>query len=253
MPFFVDAGTFFVAAAMVFLIPGSFRAKRDDTQPKQTFRQELSEGVRWLMGHSLLRPMAIILGLMNAAAMIHGATFVLFAQDVMGVGPFVFGIIGFGGAIGGLIGGWIAPSISERLGSGTALAVSVGVMTIVPLLIGLIATWPVVLVLFGIESLFIILWNVITVSLRQTIIPEGLLGRVNSVYRFFAWGMIPFGAAAGGMLVWVVERLADRDLALRSTWFAASAIFAAIFVFVRAKLTTEKIEAARDAATATSS
>jgi len=100
--------------------------------------------------------------------------------------------------------------------------------------------------------LFIILWNVITVSLRQTIIPEGLLGRVNSVYRFFAWGMIPFGAAAGGMLVWVVERLADRDLALRSTWFAASAIFAAIFVFVRAKLTTEKIEAARDAATASS-
>ena len=128
------------------------------------------------MGHSLLRPMAIILGLMNAAAMIHGATFVLFAQDVMGVGPFVFGIIGFGGAIGGLIGGWIAPSISQRFGSGTALAVSVGVMTIVPLLIGLIATWPVVLVLFGVESLFIILWNVITVSLRQTIIPEDLLG-----------------------------------------------------------------------------
>lgn len=253
VPFFVDAGTFFVAAAMVFLIPGSFRPRRDETQPKQTFRQDLSEGVRWLMGHSLLRPMAIILGLMNAAAMIHGATFVLFAQDVMGVGPFVFGIIGFGGAIGGLIGGWIAPSISERLGSGTALAVSVGVMSVVPLLIGLIATWPVVLVLFGIESLFIILWNVITVSLRQTIIPEGLLGRVNSVYRFFAWGMIPFGAAIGGVLVWVVERLADRDLALRSTWFLASAIFAAIFVFVRAKLTTEQIEAARDAATASSS
>ncbi len=253
VPFFIDAGTFFVAAAMVFLIPGSFAAERDGATPRQTFRQELSEGVRWLMGHSLLRPMAIILGLMNAAAMIHGATFVLFAQDVMDVGPFVFGIIGFGGAIGGLIGGWIAPSISERLGSGTALAVSVGVMAITPLLIGLIATWPVVLVLFGVESLFIILWNVITVSLRQTIIPESLLGRVNSVYRFFAWGMIPFGAAIGGLIVWVVERVADRELALRSTWFAASAIFAGIFVFVRKKLTTEKIDAARAAATASSS
>ncbi len=253
VPFFVDAGTFFIAAAMVFTIPGSFRAKRDETEPKQNFRQDLSEGVRWLMGHPLLRPMAIILGLMNAAAMIHGATFVLFAQDVMGVGPFVFGIIGFGGAIGGLIGGWIAPSISQRFGSGTALAMSVGVMTIVPLLIGLIATWPVVLVLFGVESLFIILWNVITVSLRQTIIPEDLLGRVNSVYRFFAWGMIPFGAVIGGTIVWLVERVADRDLALRSTWFAASAIFAGIFVFVRTKLTTDKIEAARAAATASSS
>jgi hypothetical protein len=32
------------------------------------------------------------------------------------------------------------------------------------------------------------LWNVITVSLRQRLIPDHLLGRVNSVYRFFAWG-----------------------------------------------------------------
>ena len=252
-PFFVDAGTFFVAAAMVFLIPGSFRAKRDESRPKQSFRDDLSEGVRWLMGHSLLRPMAIILGLLNASAMIHGATFVLFAQDVMEIGPFLFGIIGFGAAIGGLIGGNIASSISRRLGSGTSLAVSVGAMTVIPLLIGLIAWWPAVMVLIAIESLFVILWNVITVSLRQTIIPEELLGRVNSVYRFFAWGMIPFGAAAGGVIVFVVEGLADRDLALRSTWFAAAAVHAGIFVFVRTKLTTEKIEAARAAATASSS
>ncbi len=252
-PFFVDAGTFFLAAAFVFLIPGSFRAQRKATKPRQTFQQDLSEGVRWLMGHSLLRPMAIILGVINAAAMIHGATFVLFAQDVMNVGPFIFGIIGFGGAIGGLIGGWIAPKISEWLGSGTALALSVGVMTLIPLLIGLIAWWPLVIVLFGIESVFILVWNVITVSLRQTIIPAELLGRVNSVYRFFAWGMIPIGAAFGGVLVWAVERLADRDLALRSTWFVASAIFGIVFLFVRTKLTTEKMEAARVAATATSS
>ncbi len=248
IPFFVDAGTFFLAAALVFLIPGTFRTERDVSKPKQTFRQDLSEGVRWLMGHPLLRPMAIILGVINAASMIHGATFVLFAQDVMNVGPFIFGIIGFGGAVGGLVGGWIAPKISQRLGSGTALALSVGVMTVTPLLIGLIAWWPVVIVLFGIESVFILVWNVITVSLRQTIIPADLLGRVNSVYRFFAWGMIPIGAAAGGVLVWVVERLANRDLALRSTWFAAALIYAIVFVFVRTKLTTEKMEAARNAA-----
>ncbi len=253
VPFFVDAGTFFLAAALVFLIPGSFRAERDTAKPRQTFKQDMSEGVGWLMGHSLLRPMAIILGVINAAAMIHGATFVLFAQDVMNVGPFIFGIIGFGGAIGGLLGGWLAPRISERLGSGTALALSVGIMTVTPLLIGLIAWWPLVILLFGIESVFILVWNVITVSLRQTIIPAELLGRVNSVYRFFAWGMIPIGAAIGGVLVWVVERSANRDLALRSTWFVASAIFAIVFLFVRTKLTTEKMESARATATSPAS
>ena len=46
LPFFVDAGTFFVAAAMVLLIPGTFRAERASDQPPQSFREELSEAVR---------------------------------------------------------------------------------------------------------------------------------------------------------------------------------------------------------------
>ncbi len=253
LPFFVDAATFFVAAAMVFLIPGSFRAGRDTDQPASSFRQDLGEGVRWLMAHPLLRPMAVILGLMNAASMIHGATFVLFAQEVMGIGPFLFAVIGFGGAAGALVGGNLAPKISARLGSGSALALAVGGMTATPVLIGLIAWWPAVLVLFGIESMFVLLWNVITVSLRQTIIPPRLLGRVNSVYRFFAWGMIPIGAAVGGVLVWIVEAWVDRDFALRATWFAAGAVYAGMFVFTRVKLTTAKIEAARTAMTPTAS
>ena len=73
-----------------------------------SFKSELAEGVRWLMAHPLLRPMAIILGLMNAAGMISQATFVLFAQEVLDIGPVLFTVIGFGAAIGGLVGGNIA-------------------------------------------------------------------------------------------------------------------------------------------------
>jgi MFS family permease len=248
LPFFVDAATFFAAAAMVALIPGSFRAERDSSIPRPAFRTELSEGVRWLMAHPLLRPMAIILGVMNGAMMISFATFVLFAQEVMGVGPFLFTVVGFGAAIGGLVGGQIAPTISRRLGSGGSLALSIGGMAVIPLIIGAVAWWPVVLVLFGVNSLLAILWNVITVSLRQTIIPSHLLGRVNSVYRFFAWGMMPIGSAIGGLTVWLVERWADRDLALRSTWFLVAIIHGLLFVFARSKLTTDRLEAARSAA-----
>lgn len=253
LPFFVDAATFFLAATMVFLIPGTFRAPRDEAAPKQSFREELGEGVRWLMSHSLLRPMAIILGLLNAAGMVSGATIVLFAQEVLDIGPLLFTVLFFGGAVGGLIGGNVAPAISKRLGSGTALAIALGGMAVGPVIIGLVPWWPLVIVVFGLEAFLGILWNVITVSLRQTIIPNHLLGRVNSVYRFFAWGMIPIGAALGGAIVWVLERQVDREFALRSTWFAQAAIIAACFVFGRAKLTTEKMEAARAAATAPSS
>ena len=43
-------------------------------------------------------------------------------------------------------------------------------------------------------------WNIITVSLRQRITPDRLLGRVNAGYRFFAWGAMPIGALLGGLV-----------------------------------------------------
>ncbi|MHA7275797.1 hypothetical protein ACX80O_04610 [Arthrobacter sp. Hz1] len=54
--------------------------------------------------------------------------------------------------------------------------------------------------IFFVGSMLIVLWNVITVSLRQRIAPNRLLGRVNSAYRLLAWGTMPLGAAAGGLL-----------------------------------------------------
>jgi len=44
------------------------------------------------------------------------------------------------------------------------------------------------------------MWNVVTVSLRQRIVPAELLGRVNSVYRMLGWGLMPLGAVAGGFV-----------------------------------------------------
>lgn len=249
LPIFLDAASFFAAAALVFAIPGTFRAERPDGAAPPHWRHELAEGVRWLWGFPLLRSMAIILGLMNAAAMISGATFVLFAQEVLDTGPVVFTIIGMGGAVGSIVGGGLASSLSRRLGAGTCLAITLGGSAATAAVIGLSSWWPVVFVLFGVEALLGIVWNVITVSLRQTVIPTHLLGRVNSVYRFFAWGMMPIGAAVGGLIVAAVGVVADRDVALRATWFASAAVHLGLFVFGRSRLTTAKIEAARTAAT----
>jgi MFS family permease len=248
LPFFVDAASFFAAAALVATVPGVFRAHRPDGAAPAHWREELKEGVRWLWGHDLLRPMAIILGVMNAASMVSGATFVLFAQEVLGIGAFLFAVVGMGGAVGGVIGGAIASSLSKRLGSGTCLGITLAGCAVIGIAVGLTSWWPVTFVLFTMVSLLGILWNVITVSLRQTIIPPHLLGRVNSVYRFFAWGMMPLGAALGGIVVLVVDAFASRDMALRATWIVNGLLHVVLFVMARTRLTTAKIEAARAAA-----
>lgn len=247
LPFFFDAGTFAVAAAMVWLISGVFRADGSESTAgsKIDWRGEISEGFGWLWRHPLLRPMAIILGFMNGLGMVTFATFVLFAQEVLGTSAFEFSILGTGAAIGGLAGTFLASKVSARLGSGTSLFLTLAASVFITAVIGVSSNWIVVWAMFGVFTFTAILWNVITVSLRQTIIPDRLLGRVNSVYRFFAWGMMPIGSAIGGALVVLSEVFFERELSLRMPWFVVAVSYLLLLLYAAPKLTTEKIESAR--------
>lgn len=252
LPFFVDATSFFVSAGLLMLIPGVFRAKPAETVEvagtRPTWRADMREGVRWLRAHRLLWSMAIILGLMNMANTISGSLFVLFAQEVLGATPFILTLMGFGFAIGGIIGGYVAPWMSRTFGSGTCLAITLASAAVMQTTVGFMSSWVAVALVVMVGTLLGSSWNVITVSLRQTIIPSHLLGRVNSVYRFFAWGMMPIGAAVGGALVVLVDRFADRQVALRSVWWADGIIHVGLFVAGLRLLTTDRLEAARSAA-----
>ncbi|MEP7202059.1 MAG: MFS transporter [Ilumatobacteraceae bacterium] len=247
LPFFVDAASFFAAAALVWSIPGSFRVERPDDHVRAPWKTELAEGFRWLWSHDLLRSMAIILGFMNLASALSGSVLVLFAQEILVVGPLLFTIMSFGFAAGGIAGSNLAPWLSRRLGSGTCLAMTLGSSSLMAFVVGVSSWWPIVLLAFAGGTTLGSTWNVITVSLRQTIIPPHLLGRVNSVYRFFAWGMMPIGAAVGGITVAVVSQLANRRIALRSAFFLDAVIYGCLFIVGRKRLTTEKLEAARSA------
>jgi MFS family permease len=250
LPIFVDAVSFFAAAALMLTIPGSFRAAphAGPTQAPTSFRAQLREGFAWLWRHRLLRTMAIVLGLLNLAGALTGATFVLFAQEVLATSPTEFAIVTMGGAVGGVLGGVLADRLARRLGAGRCLALTLGGGGTLAALTGLVTRWPAVMVFVAIEGLLGVLWNVITVSLRQSIIPAHLLGRVNSVYRFFAWGMMPIGAALGGGTVLAVGAVSSRTTALRTTWFLSAAIQFALLLVARTRLTTEAMERARTAA-----
>jgi MFS family permease len=212
---------------------------------------ELKQGFRWLWRHDLLRSLAITLGILNAANGMVFATFVLFAQEVLQLSATQFGLIATAGAAGGVIGSFVAPGVSKRLGSGPALYSSIGVGIATDLVIGLTSQGWVAWAMLGLASLSAVVWNVITVSLRQEIIPDELLGRVNSVYRFFGWGAIPIGALIGGGIVAVFDGPLDREAALRVPWIVAGVLQLAMVAVVR-PLTTERLEALRAAGRAAS-
>lgn len=209
LPFFIHSSTFFIAAGLISLIVTIPKpASEVEAKTKVNFRAEIKEGFSWLWSHSLLRPMAIILGTLNLVGSITAATFILFAQEILETSVFEFAILGTAGAIGGTLGGILGPKISKKLGSGPSLYLTLLSMPIMSLIIGLTSNWYIAWVMIAGTTIFAVLWNVITVSLRQSIIPTHLLGRVNSVYRFFAWGSMPIGTLIGGAIVSALRHLA---------------------------------------------
>ena len=245
LPFWIDAASFFIAAAVIASISGSFAPANEGKSEKINFKAEIRVGFAWLWNHQLFRTLAIVLGCMNFTGALTGATFILFAQEVLNTNVQVFAILGTAGAIGGLLGSTFGPRLSEKLGSGPALRLALISAPLFNLSIAFTSSWQLLWVLTVFEMFIAVLWNLITVSLRQSTIPTELFGRVNSVYRFFAWGSIPLGVLAGGVIVKVATEFISRESALRLNYLVGSAIGLLIFLSASHLLTTAKIEAVK--------
>ncbi len=247
LPFFVDAGSFAVAAALVFLITGEFRPKRDDDPAanKTSFWADMKEGMGWLWGHPLFRPMAIALGVLNGTMMMTVAIYVLFAQEILELDATRFGLLTTGMAVGGVIGAFTGHRITARLGQGMSLFTTIIANAVAILFSGLTSSFWVFWAMGLLGSLTGTLWNVITVSLRQSLIPDRILGRVNSVYRFIGWGMMPIGSALGGLVVALLEPSLGREWALRAPFIIAAIITMGLFLYALPRLNTTRIEEAR--------
>lgn len=251
IPFLVNAGLLAVSAAMVFALVGSFvpGGAGAAERTRINWKAEIGEGVRWLWEHRLIRSLAFLLGALNLLSNISFSIYVLFVQDVLGLYEgWQLGLVGTGIATGAVVGSLVADRLTKRLTPGTALLVSIVGQGASIGLMGVLA-WTVPFWLLGVASgVFIVVWNVVTVSLRQRLIPDRLLGRVNSVYRLFGWGTIAIGTLLGGAIATLVEPVIGRDWALRSVFVIAALGHFAVVPFARRRINTAEIRAAEGAA-----
>ncbi|MGO4594056.1 MFS transporter [Leifsonia sp. 2TAF2] len=188
------------AIGVLLLLRGRFRAERSEPT---TIRADIAEGLRFLRGSTVLRTLAIMVGVFNFASSAVFTVFVLYAvgpQSAMQLTDPAYGLLLTASAIGSVLGTFLAEPAERFLGRSRALVITIlgSLLTVAtpgftdnPFVIGA------GLLLGGVT---VSVWNVITVSLRQRITPTRLLGRLNSAYRLLAWGTMPLGAAAGGII-----------------------------------------------------
>lgn len=231
VPFGLDAAVLVLAAGMVWLI-----ALPHQAQPVQGFRAALTEGIAWMRGDAALLRLALVLGAVNFLSMATITVQVLFAQDVLGMGPAAYGLVLSVGAAGAVAGSLGAPWMTRRLGVQPCLYLAMGIWATGYAVIGLSAHGVVMAGALFANMAASMLWNVITVSWRQRRIPGPVLGRVNSIYRFFGWGTMPLGALAGGAVVAMLEPGLGREAALRAPFLIAAVLSLGLLAYGRARV-----------------
>jgi MFS family permease len=200
LAFGTGAAAYLLAAGALLTIAGSFKPVREG--PPTSIRQDIAEGLRYLLRHPLLRVLALMVGLGNLASSAAFSVFVLYAvaPGPLGLNEVGFGLITTSLAIGSLIGSFLVEPLEKRLGRANLLVVSMFAMSWTLLVPVITTSIPVIFVVWLLSGAIGIGWNVVTVSLRQRIVPDALLGRLNASYRLLAWGTMPIGAFLGGII-----------------------------------------------------
>jgi len=200
LPFGLDAVSFAGSAALLAGLPRTKQSHATQPRTEQRMRAQIAEGVRWLAGHRLLRTVALLLGVSNFSSQMGQATLVLLATQVLHTGARGYGLLWTAAAVGSVLGGLVNPAITRRLGLLPSLTVAMAAFAAVDAGVGLAPDFAVAAALMACNGFFVTMWNVVTVTLRQRIVPSELLGRVNSAYRMIGWGLMPLGALAGGFV-----------------------------------------------------
>jgi MFS family permease len=201
LPFGLDAASFAGSAALLARLPRTGEAPENAENAKRPpIRAQVAEGLRWLARHRLLRVVAVLLGIYNFANQMGQAVLVLLATQTLHVSTRGYGLLLAASAVGSVVGGLVNPILTRRLGLLPSLVLPALVDAAAFVGIGLAPGPVVVAALLAVQGFSVTMWNVVTVTLRQRVVPGHLLGRVNSVYRMLGWGLMPIGALVGGFV-----------------------------------------------------
>ncbi|WIE66437.1 MFS transporter [Curtobacterium sp. MCLR17_036] len=251
----LDAVSYFVDAVLVARVPvveqertrDAGTSEQERTRGGGTNEQErtrdggtrlwsdIVDGLRWTYGHPTLAPLALsthLWFLANAAGL---TVFAIVALRTLALPAAVYGAVVAVSGVAMLVGASAAPRLGARFGAGrtiigarAAYPVAWAAITLVTVGIGGAAppaTVVVLFVAFAVHGVAAGCENANEMSLRQTVTPDALLGRMNGTMRSANRTLAAAGAVGGGALLTV----AGHGVALLAvTLVSAGAVVVAV-------------------------
>jgi MFS family permease len=197
----VDAASFLVSAGTLLLIGRAFNAPRDEA--RRAIRNEILDGLRYVLGHPILRNISAMMALINLVGATVYAQLVVFAKRQLDASDSQVALLYAAGSAGVVLLSLAAGPLRRRLSFSVAALGALLVDGLLTVVLAATRWYWAALALWAAISGLGIFFNINTASLRQQIVPNHLLGRVISIAGVLAWSAIPVGALVGG---WAVER-----------------------------------------------
>jgi MFS family permease len=202
-----DAFSFIVSVATIVWIRQPEPSPRIEGHPRLGVLADIRDGLRLVFGNPILRNMALMLTVGAVGFHLAEPAFYLFAYRNLGLSPGALGLVFAAGGVGAVIGAFMVGTVVRRLGLGATLAITIAGAGAGFLLWPLALVGPPLATLVGAEFLVGVcdsMYNVSQVSLRQSVTPDHLQGRMTATLRTMFWGAWPLANLAGGILAGVV-------------------------------------------------
>jgi MFS family permease len=193
-----------MAASALFIARIRKHEDKPARRPDAHLVREIREGLRFVLGHRLLRAIVTCTATFNLLSSAYGAMLILYLPRYLGLDAGTIGLVLTVGGAGGLVGAFTARRFAGWVGQGPAIWVSVAVASPFMLMMPLLAEpgWRLWVAAAGafVVSIGVVVYNVTQVSFRQALTPDRLLGRMNATIRFLVYGTMPVGGLLGGVL-----------------------------------------------------
>jgi MFS family permease len=211
----IDAGSFLVSAFSLQRIraPEAPVTASGASAEQPDLRREIGAGLRAVWQHPLLRASALSILLRDLASGVFSALVVLYMSQGLGFNPGTLGMIWAVGGVSSFLGAALAPRLTRRLSPGRVMVAGLAIygfsQLLLPLAQGASLLSAALLVGQQLGDGFFVVYDINLLSLRQSITPAGLLGRVNATLQFASIAATLAGALLGG---WLGQALGVRPL-----------------------------------------
>jgi predicted MFS family arabinose efflux permease len=212
-----------LSVCAVFLLSGLREPVRAMAGRRDSLR-EIREGARFVFGHPLLRPIFLTQFVFNAAFFTLQAVYVPYAVGHLGLSASTVGVTLAAYGVGMIAGALGAPRLMRALSFGRVIALG-PVAGFTAALVMVATIWapsaPLAALSFFLMGAGPIVWVIATATLRQSVTPPSLLGRVSAI-NITAYGARPAGAALGALVGGLYG--AEICLAVAATGFLIQAL-----------------------------